>query len=433
MERQLRDCKIYSETGSFTKIQNRIIDDNKLSWKAKGILTALFRNNKDWRTTKKGLQRKSTDSRVSLENGLLELQEQGYIHIIPYRSIKTKKTNGFSLWAITSEPDKKFYKKAVNYLKQNGCEPIPVGGVSITNTGGCRLPTPNKTITNKTNKTNNISKDMFVRTKDADRSASKDKDVPGTFKRTKYPKLKRTIKPKQPIPGKKNISILPQAAPGYVSFNGLSYEEKQTVYRNGLIIGQVGGTFEDFLKTFHNEEIEQHLIDPEYGVCQIAIQQKQNILEEEKRKKEQKKAELLEKKLQRQEKNIPYVPLAKQLSKIVQSKKSVKHSEAIIQSWANEFRIMVETEKIPLEEIQTIMDWYEKYIGGKYIPIVESGSSFRQKYIKLQMAIKRSGEDLAMPTHKPQGVTQGSGLRVAVPLKKGKEYNWDTKEWEDVV
>lgn len=126
-----------------------------------------------------------------------------------------------------------------------------------------------------------------------------------------------------------------------------------------------------------------------------------------------------------------FIPLAQNLAEIIQTKKNIKHPPKQISSWACEFQRLEKTNGVSVQRMQTCLDWYADHIGEPFTPVIESGRSFRDKFMRLEDAIERSKRP--SPPPKQQGITQGSGLRVAVPLKKGKEYNWDTKEWEDVV
>lgn len=126
-----------------------------------------------------------------------------------------------------------------------------------------------------------------------------------------------------------------------------------------------------------------------------------------------------------------FIPLAQNLADIIQTKKNIKHPPKQISSWACEFQRLEKTNGVSVQRMQSCLNWYAEHIGEPYTPVIESGKSFRDKFLRLEDAVQRSKQ--TYPAPKQQGVTQGSGLRVAVPLKKGKEYNWDTKEWEDVV
>ena len=46
----------------------------------------------------------------------------------------------------------------------------------------------------------------------------------------------------------------------------------------------------------------------------------------------------------------------------------------------------------------TAMRWYEEHIGEPYVPVIESGTSFRKKFIKLEEAITRSENSYTQKT-----------------------------------
>ena len=87
--------------------------------------------------------------------------------------------------------------------------------------------------------------------------------------------------------------------------------------------------------------------------------------------------------------NKKYLPLAKKLSKIIQINKNTKYSLKIIKQWSNEIRLLSSTKGVSYERIDIVLDWYAENIGFKYTPQVESGSSLRSKFEKLEVAIQR--------------------------------------------
>lgn len=126
-----------------------------------------------------------------------------------------------------------------------------------------------------------------------------------------------------------------------------------------------------------------------------------------------------------------FIPLAQKLAEIIQTKKKIRHTPKQISSWACEFQRLEKSGGVSIQRMQTCLDWYAEHIGEPFVVIIESGKSFRDKFLRLEDATTRNNSPSLPP--KQNGVSQGTGLRVAVPLKKGKEYNWDTEEWEDVV
>ena len=98
---------------------------------------------------------------------------------------------------------------------------------------------------------------------------------------------------------------------------------------------------------------------------------------------------LSSKKSSLQKRNRKYIPLAFKLSKIIQLNKNIKHSNSQIKQWANPFRQLEENMGVNYERIEKALDWYKINIGGEYIPVIESGQSFKDKFSKLEAAIER--------------------------------------------
>lgn len=91
-----------------------------------------------------------------------------------------------------------------------------------------------------------------------------------------------------------------------------------------------------------------------------------------------------------QNKNKKYIPLARKLSRIIKKTKNIKHPANVIKKWADEIRKLVEINEVEFERVDIALDWYAENIGGEYIPVIESGSSLREKFMKLENAIDRA-------------------------------------------
>jgi len=93
----------------------------------------------------------------------------------------------------------------------------------------------------------------------------------------------------------------------------------------------------------------------------------------------------------KQDKITRYVPLAEKLAFIIRKNKRINVTSQKIVSWANEIRKLIETDGVSIQRVQAALDWYEENIGGQYVPVIESGSSLRSKFIKLEDAMRRAG------------------------------------------
>jgi hypothetical protein len=88
--------------------------------------------------------------------------------------------------------------------------------------------------------------------------------------------------------------------------------------------------------------------------------------------------------------NNNYKKYAEKLSEIIQTKKNIKHTSGQINSWAEEIRKLCEVNEVGEERLNRALEWYEKNIGGQYVPVIESGVSLRDKFTKLESAIERT-------------------------------------------
>ena len=67
-----------STRGNFTTVQNDYLNDAKLSWKAKGIITYVMSLPPDWQLNLSDLKKRSRDGRDATATGLRELISNGY-------------------------------------------------------------------------------------------------------------------------------------------------------------------------------------------------------------------------------------------------------------------------------------------------------------------------------------------------------------------
>ncbi|POH18617.1 DnaD domain protein [Fructilactobacillus sanfranciscensis] len=71
----------------YTVTDNQLIEDNRLSWKARGIFTYLWAQSDDWEFYEVEVTKHAPDGRDSLRTGLKELEKFGYLK----RTIKRDK------------------------------------------------------------------------------------------------------------------------------------------------------------------------------------------------------------------------------------------------------------------------------------------------------------------------------------------------------
>jgi len=74
---------------NFTVVHNELIEDDRLTWKARGLLVYLLSKPDHWRTTGAYLASQSPEGLHSVRAGLQELERAGYI-----RRIRKQNTRG---------------------------------------------------------------------------------------------------------------------------------------------------------------------------------------------------------------------------------------------------------------------------------------------------------------------------------------------------
>ena len=98
-----------------------------------------------------------------------------------------------------------------------------------------------------------------------------------------------------------------------------------------------------------------------------------------------------------------YLSIAKRLAQIIQTNNNIKHTPSQIVSWAKQIRMLVEQNEVSTLRIRKALHWYDKHIGEAYVPVIESGTSLREKFIKLETAIARDNK--SSKSHKQPGVS----------------------------
>ena len=109
-----------------------------------------------------------------------------------------------------------------------------------------------------------------------------------------------------------------------------------------------------------------------------------------------------------------YLPQAESLKEVVQSEKNIKINQSKLNSWANEVRKLVETDGVELSRINTALDWYSNNVGGEYIPQIESGSTLRNKFTRLEDAMRRGNNN---------NDNKSTGRKPSQGFRSGRKYD----------
>lgn len=88
-------------------------------------------------------------------------------------------------------------------------------------------------------------------------------------------------------------------------------------------------------------------------------------------------------------KNERYLPLAKILVVIIQNKKDIKITANKLNSWSNSIRLLCEQDKVGRGRVRKALNWYTNHCYEDYVPVIESGKSLREKFLRLESAIER--------------------------------------------
>lgn len=96
-------------------------------------------------------------------------------------------------------------------------------------------------------------------------------------------------------------------------------------------------------------------------------------------------------------------------------------------TWSDSFRKLITIDDIPPARIRKMLNWYEDHVGEEMVPQCYSAKSFREKFIRLEDAMKRdTGQN-----KKSKPKTRLGGAEV-IPRKYDdydyQEYNADTGE-----
>lgn len=116
-----------------------------------------------------------------------------------------------------------------------------------------------------------------------------------------------------------------------------------------------------------------------------------------------------------------YLALATKLSEIIQTKKKIKHTQSQIQAWSKQFARLERENGIQYQRQMTAMRWYEEHIGEPYVPVIQSGSSFREKFMNLEAAITRSENSYTQKTKNNSGIAYFDPEYNDILMRKAKK------------
>lgn len=114
------------KNNNFTIMSNIHLKDNRLSLKAKGLLSLVLSLPADWNYTIKGLQSYATDGRDSFRSSLSELEKYGYLYRSSNkrRDAKTGQLKNYEYTFFENPEENKYYKSQSEFTKNSKEKPI---------------------------------------------------------------------------------------------------------------------------------------------------------------------------------------------------------------------------------------------------------------------------------------------------------------------
>lgn len=142
-----------SKDNPYVQIDKRVIQDDRLSWKAKGILSYLLSLPDDWEIYVSELITHAPDGVASLRSGMKELEDAGYL-VKSLEHGKSGKFVGYSYTVIENPTVLRKSQNGLNEDKNNSIDSQPYGEKPYTEkpyTENHTLLILNNTNTDKTN------------------------------------------------------------------------------------------------------------------------------------------------------------------------------------------------------------------------------------------------------------------------------------------
>lgn len=143
----------------YTVINNTVLKDERLSWKAKGVFCYLLSLPEDWVIYQSELLKHSTDGRESLRNAINELEEYGYLIIDKKRDEKGHFTAIYKIIENPNEKTESGKTESENPTRENRHGKTESENPTLLNTNKLNI---NKQNTNKQNTNENEKSKRFT-------------------------------------------------------------------------------------------------------------------------------------------------------------------------------------------------------------------------------------------------------------------------------
>lgn len=132
--------KVYQK--GFTTVDNTVLNDESVSWKAKGLFTYLWSKPDNWTYSVKEVSKHAKDGRDSTSDGVQELEDHGYLK---REQINEKGSFGNSVWTLSEKP---IFKKKSKEKESEAPKPDnPLPEKPLTGNPSTDLPMTEKSST----------------------------------------------------------------------------------------------------------------------------------------------------------------------------------------------------------------------------------------------------------------------------------------------
>ena len=102
--------------------------------------------------------------------------------------------------------------------------------------------------------------------------------------------------------------------------------------------------------------------------------------------------------LKKEKLNQKFITFSTQLYDFISQSKNINLPKSRILNWVRDFDLLYRIDGISISRQQIALNWYLENAYQPYVPIIESGASFRKKFISLENAISRESSTHIIPT-----------------------------------
>ena len=123
------------------------------------------------------------------------------------------------------------------------------------------------------------------------------------------------------------------------------------------------------------------------------------------------------------------------MRQIVSTHKKIKVDSKKLEGWKRSIKLLINNDGVTPERIEKALDWYADHIDDEFVPVIESGRSLREKFVRLEDAMKRMEKQKKKNKYKFQSNYKfGKSITVEDILKEEEkipEYMQDDYEFQE--